>query len=457
MRRTQIALFGTALVAIGVSAASVVSHTAHGSSAIDATATRSSTDSSARSSSGAEATYDGAVDAARSRTKRAAVMADVTPGSWSRRADVASAELGYARLTGDYEAYERAERSLDEAFRIARASIDDPASGPLLLRASLDYELHRLDVALERLDAPARRAEALGDQPLSAEVQSLRGAVTFAMGRYDEGLGMMRRSVELDPSAPHKQRLALALAKVGQHEEADRILAETEPLSKTPLAQAWVSLERGKIALAHGRHFDGRKHLERAQLAFPGYWVTEELLAHVDTEEGNKDRAIETYRALVERTGAPELMDHLAALIAEQAPEEAQALLDRSDRIYEDRLARLPEVTYGHALEHYLRWAPDAERAVELAEKNVAQRPNGEARTLLAQAYIRAGRIREAWDESQRVVGSKWVSADAFATAAVAARLADDPAATELEEAANGINHHAMREIAWLVPRRASP
>jgi tetratricopeptide (TPR) repeat protein len=180
--------------------------------------------------------------------------------------------------------------------------------------------------------------------------------------------------------------------------------------------------------------------------------VTEDLLAHVDAEEGREDRAIERYRALVDETGAPEFMDHLAALIAEREPEEAKSLIERSHRIYEERLARLPEATHGHALEHYLRWAPDPERAVELAEKNVAERPNGEARTLLAQAYIRAGRIREAWDESQRVVGSKWVSAEAFATAAVAARLADDPGAAELEAAARDIDHHAITESAWLKP-----
>ena len=48
----------------------------------------------------------------------------------------------------------------------------------------------------------------------------------------------------------------------------------------------------------------------------------------------------------------------------------------------------------------------DAKRAVELAQKNVELRPTGEARTRLAQAYLRAGRISEARAEIAKVLAS---------------------------------------------------
>jgi hypothetical protein len=114
---------------------------------------------------------------------------------------------------------------------------------------------------------------------------------------------------------------------------------------------------------------------------------------------------------------------------------------------------KLPEASYGHALEHFLELSPDAKRAVEIAKKNVALRPNGEARTRLAQAYVRAGRIAEARAEIAKVLASKWLSAESIATAAIAARLAhDDAAAKTLEAQANAINPHALDELIWLTP-----
>jgi hypothetical protein len=79
---------------------------------------------------------------------------------------------------------------------------------------------------------------------------------------------------------------------------------------------------------------------------------------------------------------------------------------------------KLPEASYGHALEHFLefphpdhRRSADAKRAVDVARKNVALRPNGEAKTRLAQAYVRAGPIAEARADIAKVLASKWARA----------------------------------------------
>jgi tetratricopeptide (TPR) repeat protein len=401
--------------------------------------------------------FDAAVAESKRQRKLAEVMADGAPGSWSRRAAAASAEMGYAQLTGDYEGYYAADRSLTEAFRVARASIDDEAVGPLLLKAQLDYELHRLKPALASLRVPEQQAEFFHDQKLLAEITSLRGAITFALGSYDDGLAMMRRSIQLDPTSGHKQRLAIALTKVGGDAEATRIFDETSDGSKPPRHMAWIELQRAKLALEHGDRAEGRSHLEKANALFPGFWQTEEHLAELDAEEGHTDRAIASYRALVAKTSDPEFMDALSRLLADRDPAEAHRLRDRSNALYDDRLARLPEASYGHALEHFLQMAPageDPARAVEIATKNRDLRPNGEARTRLAQAYVKAGRIREAREEIAKVTSSKWISAESYATAAIILRLSGADAST-MEAKALAINPHALEELDWLARARS--
>jgi tetratricopeptide (TPR) repeat protein len=394
-------------------------------------------------------TYDHAVAELARKKKTAETLADAEPGSWSRRAAAASVQMGYAQLTGDYDSYVAADESLAQAFRTARGAIDDDAVGPLLLKAQLGYELHRLRPALASLEVPEKQATYFHDQALLSEITSLRGAIMFQLGDYDAGIALLRRSIELGPTPGHKQRLAIALANVGGDEEATSIFDETTRSTDAPRSLAWIELQRGKMALARGRREEGRKRLENARMLFPGFWQTEEHLAELDAEEGHTARAIASYRALVRKTGDPEFMDALADLVD---PEEARALRLHSNAIYEDRLAKLPEASYGHALEHFLKGAADPARGLEIAKKNFALRPNGEARTRLAQAYVRAGRLDDARREILAVVASKWVSAESYATAAVVLRLAKDPRATAMEDRARERNPHALDAIAWLAP-----
>ncbi len=396
--------------------------------------------------------FDEALADVTKKRKLVRTLADAEPGAWSRRAAVAGVEMSHAQLTGDYDSYVAADVALEEAFAIARKSIDDENVGPLLLKAQLDYELHRLKPALAALEAPQKQAEYFHDDALLAEITSLRGAITFQLGDYDRGIGLLRKSVELKATPAHKQRLAIALMNVGGEEEANAIFDETAKATGAPRSLAWIELMRGKMALARGERVKGRKHLENAQKLFPGFWQTEEHLAELDAHEGHTDRAIAAYTKLVAKTNDPEFMDALAALIADRDPAEAERLRTRSNAIYEERLVKLPEATYGHALEHFLEFSDDADRAVEIAKRNVALRPNGEARTRLAQAYIRAGRLTEARAEIAKVTNSKWSSAESYATAAIVLRLLGDASAPKLEEKARAKNGQVMDELDWLKP-----
>jgi tetratricopeptide (TPR) repeat protein len=104
-----------------------------------------------------------------------------------------------------------------------------------------------------------------------------------------------------------------------------------------------------------------------------------------------KEVAMRLYRDLIRRTQNPEFMDALARLLrAEEKARQAERLQLTARSIYEQRLERFPEATWGHALRHYLEFGP-YDVAVDLAEKNWNLRPNREARELLERAYEKTG------------------------------------------------------------------
>ena len=80
-------------------------------------------------------------------------------------------------------------------------------------------------------------------------------------------------------------------------------------------------------------------------------------------------------------------------------------------------------------------------------------RPNGEARTRLAQAYLRAGRIGDAKHEIETVLASRWKSGDACATAALVFEAAHDTSAAQSAEAkARAWSPPAIDGLTWLRP-----
>jgi Tfp pilus assembly protein PilF len=94
---------------------------------------------------------------------------------------------------------------------------------------------------------------------------------------------------------------------------------------------------------------------------------------------------------------------------------------------------------------------PEPARAVAIAEKNRTIRPDGEARTRLAQAYLRAGRSADARAEIDKVIATSWSSGETWATAALVFGACGDAAAsTEASAKAKAIDPFASESVAWL-------
>ena len=85
-------------------------------------------------------------------------------------------------------------------------------------------------------------------------------------------------------------------------------------------------------------------------------------------------------------------MDALAAvLLGSGREEEGRAWGAKADAIWRRELARFPEATYAHALDHFLTLGNDSAEALALARDNVQVRPNGAARVKLARELLAAG------------------------------------------------------------------
>ncbi len=445
-RSTGVAIVAVAAVAVLLGARAVASRRAEARAAVSTAARSTSADADP------EARFETVRDRLVARLSEAEVLADATTAAWGRQTSAANYNLQLAGLTADWRYYEAAERFTQRAFDASHARWAGEPRGAALVRGELDYALHRFGRVITDLEPLYAEAALGGNDDLMAQAKALEGATRVALGEYDKGQALLREAVALDPDrSSHAQRLAVALVKTGDFDEALQIFTKAEGFSPNPRGRAWAALQRGLVEMERGRYSVARAHLERASRTFQGFWLVDEHLAELDVAEGKPAEAEARYRSLIERTADPEHMDALAELVRAPAPAEAKALRARARAVHVERLARFPEAAAGHAVEHYVKFEADVARAVELAEQNRAVRPDGEARAHLAQAYLRAGRVSDASAEMKQVLATRWISAESLATAAVAfRRTGDRPAADAAREKALAHNPHAMADIARL-------
>lgn len=365
-------------------------------------------------------------------------VAENNPSSslaWGR---VAELYLTRARLSGDYDDYAKAEEMVAKGFE-AGTKAD---FGPFMIRARLNYTLHRLD----RIDADFERQTRLptvdGKEVYGRDLFAAN--LAFQRGQYAKAEELLVSLVDRMPAVSALSSLALYRWKAGRFDEAEALYRraldtydgeETEP-------EAWIHLQLGLMDLDRGRYDEALAHYREGEALISGYWLLEEHIAEILTLQGKTEDAKALYLAIVERTGNPEFMDALAEL--EQAAgrtAEADAWLSKANAKFEAQLLRFPEAAYGHALEHFLAHGDDPTKALDMARRNHALRPNADAKRLLAAALVAAGNADEAKTVIEEALATPMRSADLHATAAaVYAAVGDAAKAEEQRAAARAIN-----------------
>jgi len=332
------------------------------------------------------------------------VRAEAVAGQWKSR----------ARLSGRYDDYAKAEFWIASAFGHA-----PEGSGPWLARARLHFTLHRLHRVLPDLERAEQRL--LPDDHDRAAFALLRADLAFQQGRYEEARVGIDASLALhrDPAAVFSR--AQLLQHTGDPDGALRLFDEAEGMYLTPPPEtrAWLDLQRGLLELDRGRLDAAAAHYVAAERDLSGWWLIEEHQAEVLARSGSTDAALRAYEILIDRTGNPEFMDAAASILDARGDAAGAALqVTRARAAYDAQLERYPEAAAGHALRHFLEFGTDPAFTLDLAERNAALRPNGEALTLLAKAQLAAGRPGPALETIERVLATAWRSAESDEVAA---------------------------------------
>lgn len=380
---------------------------------------------------------------ARADTGVAAARARVAarPGDWAFYEGLSRSYSTRARLTGSFDDYAAAQAALDRAFTLAPAG-----AGPHLTQAALHFTLHRLDAAERALDAIDRYAVP-PDHLERTEALALRGDIAFYRGDLKAAEAFYRRADALEPGAGTAFRWAVYFTKTGRPETAEGFFDAAVAASRSPTPQfrANVELQKGVLYLERGQWDRALAFFRRADALFPGYYVIEEHIAETLALKGQAAEAEALYAGIIRRTGNPEFMDALAALVEARGDGAAAAAWrSRAAAEWERRLALLPEAAYGHALDHYLA-AGDPARALNIARRNHAARPYGDAKVQLAEALLQAGRADAARRTIEPVLRSDWDTAQLHGVAARVYAAAGDSRRSAQERArALAINPHEL-------------
>lgn len=366
--------------------------------------------------------------------------ADANAADWLALDTAASTLMSRARLTGSYDDYARAEELLTRAFEAA-----PEGSGPISTRAALNFTLHRLDRVPADLDHLEARPPQIRPPPYA--LANRRGALALQLGDYATARPLLTEAVDGKASLGNLSGLALYFSQTGDYRTAESLTRRAFEAYHGRRAEpvAWLHLQLGLMDLDRGRYDAAAAHYADAAAVMPGWYLVDEHVAEIHRLQGRTEEAVAVYERVIESTENPEFMDAMAGIERDRQNEETvSAWIERARVAYEGQIERFPEAAYGHALGHFLEFG-DPARAVELAEANHTVRPNGEAKVLLADAYLAAGRAADAKVIVEEALASPYRKAELHVTAsAVYAALGDAGRAEEQRLAALAINPRAL-------------
>jgi tetratricopeptide (TPR) repeat protein len=315
-----------------------------------------------------------------------------------------------AQLTGSAADLQATEAAIERALLEL-----GPLAGLYLLKANLDFKLHRLKQTDQGIDALSQFA---GDPRIVA----LKAGIDFQRGRYEAAKMGYVSAVEKNPTWDNLAGLAYWQGKFGNPDLADRLYrqAEEDISVKEMRVYAWLKLQRGLLNLNRGRYEEAMSHYRAAGKAYSGYWLVDEHMAELLGATRKFDAAAALYESVVARAPLPELHQRLGDLYMFMGKaEQARVWHDKALAGYLDSAAR-GEVNYDHHLAgFYADVRGDGAEAVKWAEKDVALRPHFATQDALAWALYRAGRFEEAHKASREALSSGVKDAHLFFHAAM--------------------------------------
>lgn len=307
-------------------------------------------------------------------------------------------------LKGDLKGLRPLEAQIDKAIEQV-----GPAEDLCLLKANLDFKLHRLAETKRDLEmAPALSSRAEG--------RTLLAEIAFQEGRYAEARNALEELAARDPAWDTFARLAHIESKLGDAATADRLFlqAEDEITAKEMRSYSWVQLQRGQLWLARGDVHAALRFYERADRAYTGHWLVEEHIGDVLAVQEKHSEALATYERVLTQVDKPELKQKAGESCRALGNEaRAEAYLASAREAYMESAA-LGEVHYYHHLTDVV----SPPEALVWAQKDLALRRNFNTQIALAWALHKVGKNTEAAAAADEAIASGVQDANIFSKAA---------------------------------------
>lgn len=311
-------------------------------------------------------------------------------GDYVNRTLLGGLYLEQARATGDLGGYERAEQVVTEALANEPAYL--PARAAL---AGIQFGRHDFEAALRTATDVARR------DPTETQALAVIGDANAELGRYPaaEEAYLRLAAVEGDVAPVLVRRARLDWLRG----DGDGAVVRSEEAVSAALAAgldgpelAFYQVQLATHLFETGRYGDAADIAAAAAQNAPGSPVALATLGRLQAALGDLDDAIDSYERSTAILPSP---DHLASLgdLYQLTGEPGAARQQYDTVLVIGDLAELNRVVYNRQLARFLAdHDRDTDRAVELAEAEMAVRQDRYGHDTLAWALHKAGRTDEA-------------------------------------------------------------
>ncbi len=322
------------------------------------------------------------------------------------------AELLYANgeVYGNLDLMSQAEEVATRAIKL-----EPREAAGYELRAKIRATLHRFDGAVKDYQEAIKLAPSQKD-----DLELALANVRFQLGDYD-AIPLLQKAVVDRPSFGTQSQAGILYWQLGDVTRAKRHFALAEQLysdtSPTPLA--WLSVQRGLLAMHSGDYAQARTFFHQAWERCDKYPLAKEHLAEIEGRLGERQRSMKLYAEVVQQTSNPEFIAALAELQAAEGDEQrAKESIIFARAKNEQLLKKHPEAMYWHAAEFYLGIGADPKKGLELLEKNVKLRPGASSWAALAAAQLDNGQLDKAVVSIEKALASPVQLAEFHWTAA---------------------------------------
>jgi tetratricopeptide (TPR) repeat protein len=307
-----------------------------------------------------------------------------TPRDVEARGQLLALTATRARYTGRVDDLGRGLSLAEEMVRDAPDQAD-----PYLARAGAQATLHRFDAALGDLAEAARR----GATP--PRLQEARASILQAKGDLTGALALRRAAREAHADLGTLGAEAALLGELGRTDEAETRFRQAAKSYRdvSPFPVAWLFLQEGLMWERAGDAGRSRVFYAEARARLPAYAHAVSHLARLEPPA----RAVEMLAPVVAASDDPEFELALAEALrrrGDAAP--AEKHFAHVEVRYDGLCAEYPEAFAEHAGFFWLDRGNAPERALALAQQNLAVRHTAKAYELGLLAATAAGKPAEA-------------------------------------------------------------